>query len=106
MRKLILIGVMSCVAAALAMGQSGGPQTYTLKATPSTVAWGYYDAAATPVLKIHSGDTVVFETLLTNSPAGLEKAGVAPGDVQQSLRDVFDGIPLNKRGPGGHSLNA
>jgi acetamidase/formamidase len=105
MRKFTVIGGMLCVIGAMALGQSGGPQTYTLKATPSTVAWGYYDAAATPVLKIHSGDTVVFETLLTNNPAGLERAGVAPADVQQSLRDVFDGVPANKRGPGGHILN-
>ena len=41
MRKLIMISVMLCVAVTLALGQSGGPQTYTLKATPSTVAWGY-----------------------------------------------------------------
>jgi acetamidase/formamidase len=105
MRKLILLFVISCVAAVVALGQSGGPQTYTLKATPSTVAWGNYDAAAKPVLNIHSGDTVVFETLLTNSPAGLEKAGVAPVDVQQSLRDVFKEFPVTSRGPGGHILN-
>jgi acetamidase/formamidase len=103
MRKFILICVMSCVAGALALGQSSGPQTYILKATPSTVAWGYYDAAATPVLKIHSGDTVVFETLLTNSPTGLEKAGVAPGDVQQNLRDIYKEV--TNKGPGGHILN-
>jgi hypothetical protein len=28
------------------------------------------------VLRIHSGDTVIFDTLLTNSPAGLERNGV------------------------------
>ena len=65
--------------------QSSSNQSYTLKATPKTVAWGYYDAAAEPVLHIKSGDTVVFETLLTNSPAGLEKAGLAPDQVQQNL---------------------
>jgi hypothetical protein len=32
--------------------------TYTLKPTPKTVAWGYYDAKATPVLRIKSGDAV------------------------------------------------
>ncbi|HEX5434370.1 MAG TPA: hypothetical protein VFY05_09045, partial [Candidatus Angelobacter sp.] len=63
--------------------------TYNLPATPSTVAWGYYDAAAKPVLHIQSGDTVTFETLITNSPNGLEKAGVPPDQVQQSLRDIY-----------------
>jgi hypothetical protein len=32
---------------------------YTLKPTPKTVAWGYYDAkAAAPVLRAKSGDAV------------------------------------------------
>ncbi|HXZ28128.1 MAG TPA: acetamidase/formamidase family protein [Terriglobales bacterium] len=79
-----------------------GPQTYHLAATPKTVAWGYYDAAAPPVLRIHSGDTVVFDTLLTNSPTGLEKAGVPPGQVQQSLRDIYKEV--TNKGPGGHIL--
>src|SRR4051812_22762253 len=64
------------------------PQKLILKATPKTVAWGYYDAAAAPVLRIHTGDTVEFETLITNSPTGLEKAGLPPEQVQQSLRDI------------------
>jgi acetamidase/formamidase len=56
------------------------------------------------VLTIKSGDTVVVHTLLTNSPTGLERAGVAPADVQQSLRAVYDGVPQADRGPGGHIL--
>ena len=76
--------------------------TYTLEATPATVAWGNYDAAAKPVLRIRSGDTVVFHTLLTNSPAGLEKAGVAAAAVEPALRTVFDQV--KDRGPGGHIL--
>jgi acetamidase/formamidase len=78
------------------------PQKYTLPATPKTVAWGYYDAAATPVLHIRSGDTVVFDTLLTNSPTGLEKAGLPPEQVQQSLRDIYKEV--TNKGPGGHIL--
>ncbi len=77
-------------------------QSYELQATPSTVAWGNYDAAAKPVLSIRSGDTVVFHTLLTSSPTALEKAGVAPAAVEQSLRTVFDQV--HDRGPGGHIL--
>ena len=78
--------------------------TVDLPATPQTVAWGHYDATSKPVVTIRSGDTVVVHTLLTNSPTGLEKAGVAPADVQASLRSVFDGVPPADRGPGGHIL--
>ncbi len=89
--------------AAVAQSVPSGPQTYTLKAAPNTVAWGYYDSAAAPVLRIHSGDTVVFETLVTNSPTGLENAGVPPEQVQQSLRDIYQQV--TNKGPGGHILN-
>jgi TonB family protein len=38
--------------------------TYTLKPTPKTVAWGYYDAKTPPVLPVKSGDTLEFQTLI------------------------------------------
>jgi acetamidase/formamidase len=101
MKRIIFL----CLASSLVLAQTqpqSQPQTYTLKATPTTVAWGYYDAAAKPVLRVHSGDTVVFETLLTNSPTGLEKAGVPPDQVQQSLRDIYKEV--TNKGPGGHIL--
>src|ERR1700744_3842060 len=91
--------------ALLLMAAPAAAETFTLNATPTTVAWGNYDAARTPVLRIHSGDTVVFHTLLTNSPAGLAKAGVKPDDIEQALKDVFDKVPASDRGPGGHILN-
>ncbi len=62
--------------------------TYTLKPTPKTVAWGYYDAKAAPVLRVKSGDTVEIQTLITNSPKRLEDAGLPPEQVEQSLRDI------------------
>src|SRR5271156_1320859 len=108
MSKFVLFVLISAAAAAQTPASpqpahaATGPQKYTLKATPITVAWGYYDAAETPVLHIHSGDTVEFETLITNSPAGLEKAGLAPDQVQQSLRDIYDKV--TNKGPGGHIL--
>ena len=99
----LLLPCLFLVSGALAQGPPpSGPQTHHLPATPKTVAWGYYDAAAAPVLRIHSGDTVVFDTLLTNSPMGLEKAGVPPEQVQQSLRDVYKEV--TNKGPGGHIL--
>lgn len=91
------------LATALLAGSSGAA-TFDLPATPQTVAWGHYDATSKSVLTIKSGDTVVVHTLLTNSPTGLEKAGVAPADIQQSLRAVYDGVPQSERGPGGHIL--
>ena len=82
---------------------TAAPQQYTLKATPKTVAWGYYDSSAAPVLHIHSGNSVTFETLITNSPTGLEKAGLPPEQVQQNLRDIYKEV--TDKGPGGHILN-
>jgi len=90
---------------AAALATTANAATFTLKAAPDTVAWGNYSAAAKPVLRIQSGDTVIFDTLLTNSPAGLAKNGVPDDQIQQSLKDVFDHVPLSDRGPGGHILN-
>jgi len=104
MRKLALFCLISSVALAQTASQpASGPQKYKLPATPKTVAWGYYDATATPVLHIHSGDTVEFETLITNSPTGLERAGVPADQVQQNLRDIYKEV--TNKGPGGHILN-
>ena len=91
-------------AAALFAGTSAVAKTYDLPVTPATVEWGHYDATAKPVLTINSGDIVVVHTLLTNSPTGLEKAGLPPAEVEQSLRAVFAGVPQSDRGPGGHIL--
>jgi acetamidase/formamidase len=95
-----LLGV--AVLAFAAGAAQAQPQTYTLKVTPETVAWGNYNAAAKPVLRIRSGDTVIFDTVLTNSPTGLERNGVPPAQVEQNLRDVYDHV--TDRGPGGHIL--
>ncbi|HTI05575.1 MAG TPA: acetamidase/formamidase family protein [Gemmatimonadales bacterium] len=77
-------------------------QFHHLPATPKTVAYGYYSATAAPVLRIASGDTIEVETMITNRPDRLEAAGVAPGDVQQSLRDIV--TQVTDKGPGGHIL--
>ncbi len=74
----------------------------TLKPTPKTVAWGYYDAKAAPVLRVKSGDTVEIQTLITSSPKRLEDAGVPAAQVEQSLRDIT--TQVTEKGPGGHIL--
>ena len=87
---------------ALPPARLGAQHFHRLPATPRTVAYGWYNAAATPVLRIASGDTIEVETLITNRPDRLEAAGVAPADVQQSLRDIV--AQVTDRGPGGHIL--
>src|SRR5262249_5707462 len=68
------------------------------------VAYGYYWAGATPVLHVASGDIVDVDTLLTNSPMGLERAGVAASRIQDSLKRVVADVTGDRRGPGGHIL--
>src|SRR6185436_19621380 len=82
--------------------QTAKPVTHRLEATPATVAYGYYWSEAKPVLRIASGDIIDVDTLLTNTPRGLERAGVKPEDVQDSLRKVVDTV--TDKGPGGHIL--
>ena len=95
---------MMLAAGALIVGAPSWSATHELAATPATVAWGHYDASTKPVLTVRSGDSVVVHTLLTNSPAGLEKAGVDPAAIEPSLRAVYAGVPPEARGPGGHVL--
>lgn len=94
-RRLLVPGFL--LAAPLA-----AQQFHRLPATPRTVAYGYYSATAAPVLHVASGDTIEVETLITSRPDRLEAAGVAPADVQQSLRDIV--AQVTDRGPGGHIL--
>ena len=81
---------------------SQSPAHHTLMPSPATVAWGYYDAAAAPVLHINSGDVITVGTLITSTPPRLEGAGVAPADVEQALRDIT--TTVTDKGPGGHIL--
>ena len=75
-----------------------------LAATPTTVAYGYYWSEAKPALHVSSGDIVEVETMLTNTPSGLERLGVKPQDIPQALRDIVAQDTGSLRGPGGHIL--
>jgi acetamidase/formamidase len=80
------------------------PKTHRLEVSPATVAYGYYWSEAAPVLRIASGDIIDVDTLLTNSPTGLAKAGVADAKIQASLKAVVTEVVGDKKGPGGHIL--
>jgi acetamidase/formamidase len=85
-------------------GQTPAPRTHRLLATPTTIAYGYYWADAKPVLRIASGDIIDVDTVITNFPAVLQRAGVPPEKIQESLRAIEDEVPRDRRGPGGHVL--
>ena len=84
----------------LALAANGAD--YQLKATPGTVAWGYYWSAAKPVLRIKSGDRVEIQTMLTNSPDRLAAAGVKDEEIEAELKAIT--AEVKDKGPGGHIL--
>src|SRR5216684_1966384 len=90
--------------AAVAGVRAQVPKTHRLEATPATVAYGYYWSEAKPALRIASGDIIDVDTLLTNSPTGLQRAGVADDKIQASLKSVVVEVTGDRRGPGGHIL--
>jgi len=90
--------------ALLALSTSALAADYELKATPSTVAFGYYWSQAKPALRIKSGDTVVVHTLTTGNPNSLASNGVKPEDIQPELKQIWQEVTGKDRGPGGHIL--
>src|SRR5947208_2904425 len=106
MRRTLItrtIFVVVVLAASLS-AQTAGGKTHRLEATPKTVAYGYYWSEAQPVLRIASGDTIDVDTLLTNSPTGLARAGVPDDKIQASLKAIVAEVTGDRRGPGGHIL--
>src|ERR1700693_2065106 len=101
-RAVFAVASIVLVSSSSGRQQPRGGAAYQLKATPKTIAWGYYDASAPPVLRVKSGDTVEIQTLITSSPKRLEGAGVPANQVEQSLRDIYDEV--KDKGPGGHIL--
>lgn len=93
---------MRLLAAFLAALCSAGAADYKLKASPATVAWGYYWAGAKPVLTVGSGDTVEIQTLTTSSPSSLLENGVKPAEIEPELKAIY--AEVKDKGPGGHIL--
>jgi acetamidase/formamidase len=97
-------GQLTVLVLAGVMASGAQPKVHRLEATPTTIAYGWYDAAGVPVLRIASGDIIDVDTLLTNTPAGLTRAGVPADQIQASLKAIVEQTPLEKKGPGGHIL--
>ena len=101
---LIALSLVGAVVTGPVAGQGRTAKTHRLEATPSTVSYGYYWSEARPVLRIASGDIIDVDTLLTNTPAGLQKAGVPDQKIQESLKRVVAEVVGDRKGPGGHIL--
>src|SRR5262249_34574621 len=108
MRSLLgVVGLLCATATATtarAAESAPGPRTHRLEAAPTTVAYGYYWSQTAPVLRIASGDIIDVDTLLTNTPTGLAKAGVSEAKIQPSLKAIVAEVTGERRGPGGHIL--
>jgi acetamidase/formamidase len=102
--KKPLIAILTLISLAAASVVAHPPKTHRLEATPATVAYGYYWSEAPPVLRIDSGDIIDVDTLLTNTPTGLAKAGVPDDKIQASLKAIVSEVMGERRGPGGHIL--
>lgn len=62
-RRVISVGYGTIILASSLFAKQANTQAAdTLKPTPKTVAWGYYDAKAAPVLRVKSGNTVEIQT--------------------------------------------
>src|SRR5215813_14522530 len=85
-----------------AVRAQGSPKVHELKASPSTVHRGFFDASLKPVLTIDSGDIVRLETA-TGNPRWFEKLGVPKDKIPAELYEVFQGVEGDGRGD--HTLN-
>jgi acetamidase/formamidase len=107
--RSLAAAIVACCVAATSVGASAAaehraPATHRLEATPDTVAYGYFWADAKPVLRIASGDILDVDTLLTSTPASLQRAGVPDDKIQSSLKAIVAEVTGDRRGPGGHIL--
>ena len=103
-RGVAAVSLITMVAVAATHHVQAAPGTHRLEVTPGTVAYGYYWSEARPALRIESGDIIDVDTLLTNTPEGLKRAGVADEKIQASLKTVVEQVTGDRRGPGGHIL--
>src|SRR5437868_10048714 len=104
--RQITIAALAMMIAMYLSGQTPSPssKTHRLEATPATVAYGYYWSEAKPALRIASGDIIDVDTMLTNTPTGLARAGVPDAKIQASLKAIVSEVTGDRKGPGGHIL--
>ncbi len=71
---------------------------HTLRATPATVHWGFFDASLAPVLTVRSGDLVQAEAVSSH-------AGDDPDLMfDAGIEALYRGVPEKDRHPGPHIM--
>lgn len=98
------VALAGAPAAALDWRTPVAGRSHTLMPTPATVAWGWYDAAGEPVLRVASGDEVTVRALSTCSPTSLKNAGLDTNRIEKLAKDIYAARPTMRTGPGGHIL--
>ncbi len=71
-----------------------GKKMHLLPATLETTQWGWFDNAQPPVLRVHSGDTIVLETMMHSHNQ------VVPGTTIEQIKKTRTDFP----GRGPHTL--
>jgi len=102
MRLQRIVAFVCLLALPAILNAQGASKTYELKASPTTVHRGFFDASLKPVLTIDSGDIVRLETA-TGNPRWFEKLGVPKDKIPAELYAVFAGVDNDGRGD--HTLN-
>jgi len=98
---IALAGIVVLMLSPLQATQAA-PKTFDLKASPTTVHRGFFDASLLPVLTIESGDSVRLETASGN-PRYYEALGVPKEKIPAELYAVYEGV--EGAGRGDHTLN-
>ena len=71
---------------------------HSLRATPTTVHWGYFDPSLAPVLRVRSGDLVQLEAVS-------QHAGDDPDLMfDPAIEALYAGVPPQDRRPGPHIM--
>jgi len=75
-----------------------GPKLHQLRAAPETVKWGFLSNLLEPVLRVKSGDIVYLETISHHAGDAAEFM------MDGRIKEIYDAIPIEERGPGVHIL--